>query len=386
MKKIGTICLFEISRIFKKPQSYMLMFAMPLLFTLLFGSLFGSEESTKIKLAIVDQDQSEMSQTFVNLLKENETFKLKQQTMAEAEKLVEEKSIPGMILLGKGFESQIINEKEPVVMFKHGPEFTSSMVVSEIIGNGLSKIMIEAKGAELWSKYSGGAGDELFEKISSEVEATHSSIEKVIVTKSLEQSRMSNMSERAAGFTVMFVMMVIMISTGAILEAKNNGVWSRLLTTPTSKTELMVGYLFAFFIIGWLQFAVLMISSSILFDVDWGRLDGIFLLVSATLLCVIGLGLLIASYSKTVEQQSALGNIIIVSTCMLGGVYWPLEIVPSFMQKIADFVPQTWAMKGFTEISARGGNIVDITMPVLVLLAFAIVFLSIGINRVRSNA
>lgn len=359
---------------------------MPLLFTLLFGSLFTTSESTEIKLAIVDQDQSEMSQAFVDSIKENGTFTLEQHSLMDAEKKVKEKSLVGMILLEKGFQNQLISGQGPVIMFKHGPEFTSSRIVTEIIGNGLSKTIIIAKAAGIWSKYEGGNITEMYGEIDSKMAKSNSPIEKVMVTKDIKHRSMSNMSERAIGFTVMFVMMVMLISTGSILEAKNSGVWARLLTTPTSKAQLMLGYLFAFFIIGWLQFGVLLISSSLLFDVEWGRLDGIFVLVSATLLCVIGLGLLIASYSKTVEQQSALGNIIIVSTCMLGGVYWPLEIVPGFMQKIAEFVPQTWAMKGFTEIAARGGNILDITMPLLVLLGFAVIFLGLGIKRVRIDA
>ncbi|MEH7272988.1 hypothetical protein V7125_05075 [Neobacillus vireti] len=39
-----------------------------------------------------------------------------------------------------------------------------------------------------------------------------------------------------------------------------------------------------------------------------------------------------------------------VSTCMLGGVYWSIELVPEFMRKIALAVPRSWAMSGFKEI------------------------------------
>jgi ABC-2 type transport system permease protein len=68
---------------------------------------------------------------------------------------------------------------------------------------------------------------------------------------------------------------------------------------------------------------------------------------------------------------------------MLGGVFWPLEVVPAFMQKIAQFVPQTWAMKGFTELMARGGGVGDILGSVAILMGFAVVFLAMGITRIR---
>ena len=92
----------------------------------------------------------------------------------------------------------------------------------------------------------------------------------------------------------------------------------------------------------------------------------------------MGLGLAIAGFVRSSEQQAAIGNLSTVSTCMLGGVYWPLEVVPSFMQKIAEFVPQTLAMRGFAELIARGGGVADILGLVAILLGFAVVFLARG--------
>lgn len=68
---------------------------------------------------------------------------------------------------------------------------------------------------------------------------------------------------------------------------------------------------------------------------------------------------------------------------MISGLYWPIEIEPEFMQKIANFVPQTWAMRGFTELIARGGALADITGYIGVLLLFAGIFFVIGLTRIR---
>ena len=95
-----------------------------------------------------------------------------------------------------------------------------------------------------------------------------------------------------------------------------------------------------------------MILTHSLFDVQWGNLLGVITLVSVLLLAVIGLALL-CKHRKTTEQQSALGNIVVISTCMIGGLYWPIEIEPAWMQTAANFVPQTWAMRGFTELIVR---------------------------------
>jgi ABC-2 type transport system permease protein len=181
----------------------------------------------------------------------------------------------------------------------------------------------------------------------------------------------------------MFLMITLMSVTGTILQARSMGVWYRMLAAPASRFEILGGYLASFFLIGWIQFGILMGISSWLFGIDWGSVLGQAVLVSALLLCIVGLGLFIAGLVRTAEQQSALGNLLIVSTCMLGGVYWPLDVVPDTMKKIAEFIPQAWAMKGFTELVARGGSLPDILGPVAVLLGFAAVFLTVGVVRVR---
>lgn len=382
MKKVWSVCSFEIMRILKRPQSYIIMFAMPLLFTMLFGSLLGSGGEAKVKLGIVDEEQSPYSKALIKQIKKNETFEFSLMEKSEAEKQVEEKSLTGFVLIEKGLMEQLEEGKDTPVVFRHGPEFTSSSIVSQILSNAVAQIMIAAKGSENWAEYTGENPENMFASLSKELAETKTPVKKVTVTKGAENAVMDSVSERAAGFSIMFVMIVMMSCTGTILEAKQNGVWSRLLTTPTSKAELMGGYLLSFFLIGWIQFGILMAASSILFDVKWGDPLGIAVLVSALLLAVVGLGLMISSLAKTVEQQSALGNILVTSTCMLGGVYWPLSIVPKFMQTIADFVPQTWAMKGFTEIVARGGGAGDILVPAGILIAFSIAFFSVGIRKV----
>jgi ABC-2 type transport system permease protein len=121
----------------------------------------------------------------------------------------------------------------------------------------------------------------------------------------------------------------------------------------------------------------------LLFGVSWGNLPGVILFASLMIIAFIGLGLMIGGFVKTSKQQQAIGSIMIVSTSMLGGVYWPLEIVGDFMQKIALIVPQYWAISGFQELMAANAGLKDIWLQLLVLGGFALTFLSVGLTRIR---
>lgn len=380
MRKIWNICRFEIQRVFKEPRSYLIMFAMPLIFTLLFGTLFGVDEQDKPSVIFVDEDGSFLSESlFEHLHEKNSLFSIKEGDNREALQKVEDKSVVGIIRVHKGFEAKMAAGDKPDVEFEYIPEFNTYQAISRYLSNKLSKLNIETAAALVWSEQSGEQWQDLYGKLKTESSTEGTGLKKII-TAGGKVTEQGGLSSNAAGFSIMFLMITMMSVTGTILEARSNGVWYRLLSTPASRFEIASGYLLSFFVIGWIQFGVLMLATRFFFDVSWGNPIYLVILVSSMLLAIVGLGLMIAGLVKTVEQQSAIGNLIVISSCMIAGVYWPIEIEPVFMQKMAEFLPQRWAMKGLTEIAGSG------TFPfesIAILLVFALLFLLVGMGRIR---
>ncbi|WP_028401260.1 ABC transporter permease [Ectobacillus panaciterrae] len=382
MKKIWAICSFELQRLLRKPRSYLVMFLLPLVFTLLFGNLLGDSGDNKIKLLVVDEDQSVLSASYYETVKGNKLLDVSLVSKEDAKEQLKNKKVAAAVIIPKEFQSGITEGNEKDVVFQHIPEFTSNATVRQALNNALTTIKTEVKASQSWSSYSGEPWEGMYEKLS-QASAKPVMLNKETITKAKAKTNMSNLSARSAGFSIMFVMIVMMTATGAILEARKNGVWYRMMSMPASKAQILGGYILSFFILGWIQFGALMLFTHQLFDVQWGNIFGIILLVSALLLAVVGLALFIAGIVKTAEQQSSLGNIVVISTCMIAGVYWPIEIEPLFMQRIADFVPQTWAMRGFTELIARGGAAGDIVAYAGILAVFAAVFFAVGLTKIR---
>lgn len=383
MRRIGAIAAFEIKRIFQKPQSYLLLFGMPLLFTFIFGGLFSGDGENKPVVSVVDKDNTGFSQALVNEVKTTSAVNISMEDDKSASEKFEKQEIAGYIRLDEGFEEELLKQKVPEVVFVSSPSFDGSALVQQIINDSITKLRISATASTFYHDITGENPAVIHEKISKELANVPATVKIVTVKKNNELETMNNLTARSAGFTIMFVMIAMLSSTGVLLEARQTGVWYRMMSTPASKPELLSGYVLAFFVIGWIQFGILMIVSKWVFHVEWGNALANIVLVSSLLLCTIGLGLFIAGFVKTSEQQSVFGNLIIISTCMLGGVYWPLEIMPDFMQQAARFVPQYWGLEGFTELAARGGTLTDITVPVGILLTFTAVFLTVGMKRVR---
>lgn len=383
MRRIVAIAVFEIKRMFQKPQSFLLMFGMPLLFTFIFGGLFSEGEENKPIISVVDQDKTTLTKTLIDEVKSKGLVDISIDDSQTADQKFDDQKIAGYIQLTSGFEKELLDKKTPEVVFVSQASFEGAAMIEQLINDSIVKIQIGATASNFYQKMTGEEPKAVQDQIVEEITGAPAFVETVAVTKSDDVATMSNLTARSAGFTIMFVMISMLISTGVLLEARQTGVWYRMMSTPTSKRELLSGYLLSFFLIGWIQFGILMLITKVVFHVNWGNLLANIVLVSCLLLCTIGLGLFIAGFVKSSEQQSVFGNLIIISTCMLGGVYWPLEIMPDFMQQAARFVPQYWGLEGFTELAVRGGTILDIIYPISVLLIFTVVFLTIGMKRIR---
>ncbi|KMN42134.1 ABC transporter permease [Bacillus sp. LK2] len=379
MKKVWALCWLELKQILIKPQSYILMFGMPIIFTLIFGGLLGGSGSAKVNISLVDKDGSVLSSKYYEEIKKSDLISIEKVTYEEGKQRIENKKSSGIIIIPKDFQKSMLDRKVENIQFQASADFTGGTSVEQVLASALKKMEIEVSAARDFEKKSNTSWETMYETIYTKVDPV--SIQKESILH--DDQKLNNVTGRAAGFSILFVMIVMLSATGTILKARQLGVWSRLLGAPVSKVQILAGYILSFFLIGWIQFGVLMILTHSLFDVQWGNLLGVITLVSVLLLAVIGLALLLASIVKTTEQQSALGNIVVISTCMISGLYWPIEIEPAWMQVAANFVPQTWAMRGFTELIVRGGTLADIGGYIGILSLFAGVFFIIGLTRIR---
>ena len=379
MKKVWALCWLELKQLLIKPQSYILMFGMPIIFTLIFGGLLGGSGNKKVNVSLVDEDGSVLSSKYYEDIKKSDLISIEKVTYKEGKQKIENKKSSGIVLIPKDFQKNMLDGRVENIQFQASADFTGGTSVEQVLASALKKMEIEVSAARDFEKKSNASWEPMYKEIYTKVEPA--SIQKESISH--DDQKLNNVTGRAAGFSILFVMIVMLSATGTILKARQLGVWSRLLGTSVSKVQILAGYILSFFLIGWIQFGVLMILTHSLFDVQWGNLLGVITLVSVLLLAVIGLALLLASIVKTTEQQSALGNIVVISTCMIGGLYWPIEIEPAWMQTAANFVPQTWAMRGFTELIVRGGTLADIGGYIGILILFAGVFFIISLTRIR---
>jgi ABC-2 type transport system permease protein len=188
----------------------------------------------------------------------------------------------------------------------------------------------------------------------------------------------SGADQVSPGFTAMFLMMGVFFSAATLVEERQDGTLQRLLTTPLPRASLLAGKFAGIFLLGFLQFVILVLVGQLV-GAHWGRDPlGVLILGTVFVLALTGLGTLLASFVKTSQQAGAFAILLTMVCGMLGGSWWPLEITSPAMQTAAKFTPVYWGLDGFNQLITYGQGLGAVWINVLVLLGIAGVSLLLG--------
>ncbi|HWI63808.1 MAG TPA: ABC transporter permease [Symbiobacteriaceae bacterium] len=392
MRKIIAIALTQFRLTLKVKAALAAMFAMPLALIIIFGVLLGgaiendaAPAARVYPIAVIDEDQTLASRLVAEALGREASLKVQPAVRSELDKVIAGTRVVAGVIIPAGFEAAVVAGRAPALELITSRGSNLEMGVAPIIERAAG----QAAGDYFLARKLAGAADEAqvrgaLARIAAERAARGAVVTAQPLKREAAKPEGAGMLNHAAlGYTVMSVMMSILMMAGAFLYERQHGTWGRLLTTPTDRLSLMAGYILSFFITGMFQFAVLVFGTRLLFRIDWGPLLPLFAVGAATVLASSGMGLFLAGLVRTAEQQQAVGVIFVIATSMLGGLFWPLEILNPTMQRIGHLTPQAWAMDGLTEVALRGGSWGGLVWPLAVLLAIALVFTAVGLRRVR---
>ena len=177
------------------------------------------------------------------------------------------------------------------------------------------------------------------------------------------------------GNLVMYLMMNLMIFGGATVAAeRRNGVIRRLMIHPVTKLELVFGKIYGLILLGAVQIIFFLVVGKLVMGVNLGaNLPAVT--VTLLVLAWVGssVGVLIGSVMASEDRVT--GICVMASLLMgaLGGCWWPLELAPPALQKVALCLPTGWALKGLHQLISFGSGFSAVVVPLMVLAAFGVI-------------
>ncbi len=112
-------------------------------------------------------------------------------------------------------------------------------------------------------------------------------------------------------------------------------------------------------------------------------LPALGLVLLASSLAAVGLGLWLATLMRTSAQAHAVGPLANVLMGAVGGIMVPTFVMPTSMQTLARLSPMNWALEALMTVLVRGGGVAQVGMQLLPLLALSLITLLCAAHTLR---
>jgi ABC-2 type transport system permease protein len=224
-------------------------------------------------------------------------------------------------------------------------------------------------------------------------------IERATVYGSPNATQLDSLAPVVVGF---FAYFFVFILTGiSFLRERIGGTLERLLATPVSRAEIVLGYSLGFGFFATLQVALVL--AFVLGRLEMPALGPIpsfaiglgvrtvgnpliaYLLVLVLGLGAVSLGIFLSTFARTELQILQFIPIVIVPQGLLGGFFWPIEQLPALLQPVARILPVTYAIDGLRQVMIAGADLSSpqVLLDLGVLVGIAAVFMALAAATIR---
>jgi ABC-2 type transport system permease protein len=451
MGKIWAIAIKDLRLLSRDKMAIFFILGFPILMGLFFGTIMGGPSNgggakKTMKLAVVDNDATEMSKSFIERLEENENLDISSATREEAVERVRKGKLLGMLVLGKGFgESAGIPWKDaPEIEVGMDPSRTAESAMVEgflmqsmgaLYGDRLfnadamrpnvDQLRDQLKeqnddvpenlrpayttltdsldglfdsldriqeGEELEDNEGSTADSDADSDNATQPSMQFANIKSIDVTRELEKgSRAEVLSRIRTKWDITFPQCMVWGILGcvagfsvSIVREKVRGTFERLEIAPLSKMQILLGKGLGCFLA--VTFVILFLSA-----VGYGlgmRPRSYSLLLLATVIvafCFVGIMLVISVIGETEEAVGGAGWAINMVMAMLGGGMVPLMFLPAFMRPLSNLSPVKWAVLSIEGAVWRGFTLTEMLFPLGILVAVGCVSIAFGTYRLSRS-
>ena len=355
----------EFRQIFRDPAIIRLIFVMPMIQLIILPKA-ADYEMKNIKVTVVDQDHSSYSRLLISKIASSGYFKLENYspTHLRAMEDIEKDKSDLIIEIPASFERTLIRENENKLF----------MAVNAING-----VKANLGGAYLMSVVQDFNKDIRLKWI----QMPRFNPEPMIEVRS---SNWFNPLMNYKFFMVPGILVILLTMVGAfltslnIVKEKEIGTIEQINVTPIKKYQFILGKLIPFWVLGMLVLSIGFLVSRIFYGiVPLGSFLVIYFFAAIYLLAVLGLGLLVSTFTSTQQQAMLISFFMMMIFILMGGLYTSIDSMPVWAQYFTKINPVSYFIEVMRMVVLKGSGLSDIKSQIFVTIGFGVLFNSLAV-------
>jgi len=349
----------NLKELYRDPIALGFLLGMPVAFILIFGLAARGQTAEPVTLGVVDEDRSQISQTFIDILDDVPVLEIESPTYestSQAEEALSKGELSAYLVVPDGFSGVITEDQSTNLILAYNE---ADPTLPQRLIPAIREVTLE------------------FLNISLPV-----NIE--IVQK---ETRIANffINQFVPGMAVYGLMILIPTVGGIMVRDRLRGFLPRLMTTPARPSDFIFGYTIPFI-------PVIISSTAIYLGVGFlmglsiiGNFGLAYLILFITGICCLGIGMVIGTVSRSEDQASGVPWIFIVPVAMISGAWFQVEYMPAAVVKVAKVFPFLHAINACRDVISEGAALSSISHDLYWLIGWTVAFFAIGIVVFRRS-
>lgn len=314
-------------RIFSRDrQAIFFSLFFPLVLMGVFG-LVGSSEDEPFTLGIVDQADNALAARFIEAVEAHPRFALSEGNAAELREALVAGELDLVLVLPQGFDES--QAPATLTLLVDAAQVRELDFLLPVLEQALVDIERSLRGEQAMFRLE---------------------IEDV---KARSRNYLSFLIPGLLAFTIMQIS--VAGSGFNIVEYRRKGILKRLFVTPLRPRDFIGGLVISRTLICLVQIGVLLGIALLLFDISIaGSAALLFLVTLLGISLFLAMGFCMGSLAKTQQAIMAIGNLVTFPQMFLSGIFYPIDILPAWLQPLAEILPLSFLATALRELMVDG--------------------------------
>jgi ABC-2 type transport system permease protein len=369
-RRMMAVFIKEFQQMMRDRLTFAMAVGVPILQLVLFGYAINTDPKG-LPTAVVSSDNSLMARSFVAALQNTGYFRIVHSGTREdeGEALIETGEAQFLVVIPPNFSQNLVRGERPAILVSVDATDPSAS------GNAIAALNVVATQA-------------LSHDLTGPLRALQTPAPpfEVRVHKRYNPEGLSRYNIVPGLIGTILTMTMVMLTGLGMTRERERGTMENLLATPVRPSEVMVGKILPYVVVGYIQLGVIMGAAFVLFEVPMvGSFALLMAMIGVFIVANLGVGFTFSTIARNQLQAVQMTFFFFLPSMLLSGFMFPFRAMPVWAQWIGEMLPLTHFLRIVRGILLKGNTATQLLPELWPMLLFLFVAGVIALKRYRQT-